>query len=187
MDELAEGRLRLGDGHAHRDADVDVRFVAGRAFDVQNLASPKLDVLGLEHFFTEQHFHISIVESVQEQGSLYGILHLFGVVDVYGGLEGETLWVYRLLRTMVALEVEVVRRTERQLLLQALYLLAELLVGIGLLDGLHLDEEVILVLALLLLHHEHLLLLLGEVTNLPHELGEPRLLGQLGVVVEEAG
>ena len=67
---------------------------------------------------------------------------------------------------MVVEEVIVVRRTERQLLLQEAHLLIQLLVGLARL---------------------HLLLLGGEVTNLTNELCEPRLLGKLGVVIEEMG
>ena len=67
---------------------------------------------------------------------------------------------------MVFEEVEVVRRAERQLLLEVRNLPVELLVGFARL---------------------HLLLLGGEVTNLTNELCEPRLLGKLGVVIEEMG
>ena len=72
---------------------------------------------------------------------------------------------------MVFEEVEVVRRAERQLLLEVRNLPVELLVGF---TRLH----------LLLLH---LVLLGGEFTNLTNELCEPRLLGKLGVVIEEMG
>ena len=73
---------------------------------------------------------------------------------------------------MVFEEVEVVRRAERQLLLEVRNLPVELLIGFACLH-------------LLLLHH--LVLLGGEVTNLTNELCEPRLLGELGVVIEEMG
>ena len=97
---------------------------------------------------------------------------------------------------MVFEEVEVVRRAERQLLLKVRNLPVELLVGFAILHLLLLlddgEGEFILVLKLRsiysishLLHH--LVLLGGEVTNLTNELCEPRLLGKLGVVIEEMG
>ena len=46
MDELAEGTLRLSDGHSHRDSDVDVRLVACRTFHVEHFPLPKLDFIG---------------------------------------------------------------------------------------------------------------------------------------------
>ena len=164
MDELAEGTLRLGDGHSHRDTDIDVRLVACRTFHVKHFSLPKLDVIGRENLLSEKLLLCIIKHSVQQQGILHGHLYLLRVIDVNGGLEGEGLRVDGLLGTMVVDEVIVVRRAERQLLLQEAHLLIQLLVGIARL---------------------HLLLLGGKVANLPNELREPRLLGKLGVVIEK--
>lgn len=168
MDELAEGALSLSDGHSDRDSDVDVRLVAGRTFHVKHFSLPKLDFIGGEHLLTGGFLLGGIKHSVQEQGSLHGSFYLLRIIDVYGSLEGESLRVDGLLGTVVVQEVEVVRRTERQLLLEDGNLSVELLVGLSL---------------LLLLAHQ--VLLGGEVTNLPHEGAEPGLLGELGVVIEE--
>ena len=168
MDELAEGALSLSDGHPYRDADVDVGLVACRAFYVKHFPPPKLDFIGGEHLLTGGFLLGLIKHSVQEQGSLHGSFYLLRIIDVYGSLEGEGLRVDGLLGTVVVQEVEVVRRTERQLLLEDGNLSVELLVGLSL---------------LLLLAHQ--ILLGGKVANLPHEGAEPGLLGELGVVIEE--
>ena len=164
MDELAEGALSLSDGHSDRDTDVDVRLVACRTFHVEHFPLPKLDVIGRENLLSEELLGWVIKHSVQQQGVLHRRLHLLRVVDVHGGLEGEGLRVDGLLGAMVVEEVEVVRRAERQLLLEGGNLLVELLEGLARL---------------------HLLLLGGEVANLTYEGAEPRLLGKLGVVIEE--
>ena len=164
MDELAEGALRLGDGHSHWDTDIDVRLVACRTFHVKHFSLPKLDIIGRENLLTEELLLRVIKHAVQQQGILHRHLYLLRVIDVNGGLEGEGLRVDGFLGTMVVEEVIVVRRAERQLLLQEAHLLIQLLVGLARL---------------------HLLLLGGEIANLPYELGEPRLLGELGVVIKE--
>ena len=168
MDELAEGALSLSDGHSYRDADVDVGLVACRAFYVEHFSLPKLDFIGAEHLLTGCFLLGLIKHSVQEQGSLHGFFYFLRVIDVHGSLEGEGLRVDGLLGAVVVQEVEVVRRTERQLLLEDGNLSVELLVGLSLL--------------LLLVH---LLLLGGKVANLSYEVAEPGLLGKLGVVIEE--
>ena len=194
MDELAEGTLRFGDGHSHRDTDVDVRLVAGRTFHVKHFSLPKLDVIGRENLLSEKLLGRIIKHSVQEQGILYRRLHLLRVVDVNGGLEGESLRVDGLLGAMVIEEVEVMRRAERQLLLECGNLLVELLEGLARLhlfllldDG---EGKVILVSIQRCIYRisrllQHLVLLGSEVANLTYEGAEPRLLGKLGVVIEE--
>ena len=164
MDELAEGALSLSDGHSDRDTDVDVRLVASRTFHVKHFSLPKLDVIGREDLLSEKLLGRVIKHSVQQKGILHRRLHLLRVVDVHGGLEGEGLRVDGLLGAMIVQEVEVVRRAERQLLLECGNLLVELLEGLACL---------------------HLLLLSGEAANLTYEGAEPRLLGKLGVVIEE--
>ena len=118
----------------------------------------------LHLFLREEH-------SVQEKGSLDCFLYLVEMVDIYGSLKGKGLRVDAFLGTMVVEEMEVVRRTERQLLLQPLYLLADLLI-------LRLSCFCSLL---------HLLLLGSKVTNLSHELRKPRLTCQFLVVIEEIG
>ena len=95
---------------------------------------------------------------------------------------------------MVIEEMEVVRRAERQLLLECGNLLVELLEGLARLHLLLLPDDgegkVILVLILRSIHSlsrllQHLVLLGGEVANLTYKGAEPRLLGKLGVVIEE--
>ena len=54
MNELAEGTLRLGDGHSHWDTDVDVGLVASRTFHVKHFSLPKLDVIGRENLLSEK-------------------------------------------------------------------------------------------------------------------------------------
>ena len=164
MNELAEGALSLGDGHSHRDTDIDVRLVTSRTFHVKHFPLPKLDVIGRENLLSEKLLLCIIKHSVQQQGILHGHLYLLRVIDVHGGLEGKGLRGDGLLGTMVVDEMEVVWRAERQLLLQDGNLLVELLEGLARL---------------------HLLLLGGEVANLSYELREPRLLGKLGVVIEK--
>jgi len=87
-----------------------------------------------------------------------------------------------------------VRRAEWQLLLEDGNLLVELLEGLARLHLLLLlddgEGKVILVLILRSIHSlsrllQHLVLLGGEVANLSYEGAEPRLLGKLGVVIEE--
>ena len=168
VDELAEGALSLSDGHPYRDADIDMGLVACRAFHVKYFSLPKLDFIGGEHLLTGGFLLGLIKHSVQEQGSLHGSFYLLRIIDVYGSLEGESLRVDGLLGTVVVQEVEVVRRTERQLLLEDGNLSVELLVGLSL---------------LLLLAHQ--VLLGGKVANLSYEVAEPGLLGELGVVIEE--
>ena len=194
MDELAEGTLSLSDGHSDRDTDVDVRLVASRTFHVKHFSLPKLDVIGREKLLSEKLLLCIIKHSVQQQGILHRRLHLLRVVDVNGGLEGESLRVDGLLGTMVIEEVEVMRRAERQLLLECGNLLVELLEGLARLHLLLLlddgEGKVILVLILRSIHSlsrllQHLLLLGGEVANLTYEGAEPRLLGKLGVVIEK--
>ena len=131
---------------------------------MKHFSLPKLDVIGRENLLSEKLLLCIIKHSVQQQGILHRHLYLLGVVDVNGGLEGKGLRVDGLLGTMVVDEMEVVRRTERQLLLQEAHLLIQLLVGLARL---------------------HLLLLGGKVANLSYELREPRLLGKLGVVIEK--
>ena len=168
VDELAEGALSLSDGHSDRDSDVDMRLVAGRTFHVEHFSLPKLDFIGGEHLLTGGFLLGVIKHSVQEQGSLHGSFYFLRIIDINGGLEGEGLRVDGLLGTVVVQEVEVVRRTERQLLLEDGNLSVELLVGLSL---------------LLLLAHQ--ILLGGKVANLSYEVAEPGLLGELGVVIEE--
>ena len=194
MNELAEGTLRLSDGHSDRDSDVDVRLVTSRTFHVKHFSLPKLDFIGRENLLSKKLLGRIIKHSVQQQGILYRRLHLLRVVDVHGGLEGKGIRVDGLLGTMVVEEVEVVRRAERQLLLECGNLLVELLEGLARLHLLLLlddgEGKVILVLILRSIHSlsrllQHQVLLGGEVTNLPYEGAEPRLLGKLGVVIEE--
>ena len=194
MDELAEGTLRLSDGHTYRDTDVDVRLVTSRTFHVKHFSLPKLDVIGRENLLTEELLLLVIKYSVQQQGILHRRLHLLRVVNVNGGLEGESLRVDGLLGTMVIEEVEVMRRAERQLLLECGNLLVELLEGLACLHLLLLldngEGKVILVLILRSIHSlshllQHQVLLGGEVANLTYKGAEPRLLGKLGVVIEE--
>ena len=194
MDELAEGALSLSDGHSDRDSDIDVRLVTSRTFHVKHFSLPKLDVIGRENLLSEKLLLRVIKHSVQQQGILHRRLYLLRVVDVNGGLEGEGLRVDGFLGTMVIEEVEVVRRAEWQLLLEDGNLLVELLEGLACLHLLLLlddgEGKVILVLILRSIHSisrllQHLVLLGGEVTNLPHEGAEPRLLGKLGVVIEK--
>ena len=194
MDELAEGALSLSDGHTDRDSDVDVRLVTSRTFHVKHFSLPKLDVIGRENLLSEKLLGRIIKHSVQQQGILHRRLHLLRVVDVNGGLEGESLRVDGLLGTMIVQEVEVVRRAEWQLLLEDGNLLVELLEGLACLHLLLLlddgEGKVILVSILGCIHRishllQHLVLLGGEVANLTYEGAEPRLLGKLGVVIEE--
>ena len=194
MDELAEGALSLSDGHPYRDADVDVGLVACRAFHVEHFSLPKLDFIGAEHLLTGGFLLGVIKHSVQEQGSLHGSFYLLRIIDVYGSLEGESLRVDGLLGTVVVQEMEVMRRAERQLLLEDGNLSVELLVGLARLHLLLLlddgEGKVILVSILRCIYRishllQHLVLLGGEVTNLTYEGAEPRLLGKLGVVIEK--
>ena len=194
MDELAEGALSLSDGHTDRDSDVDVRLVTSRTFHVEHFPFPKLDVIGRENLLSEKLLLRVIKHSVQQQGILHRRLHLLRVVDVHGGLEGEGIRVDGFLGTMVIEEVEVMRRAERQLLFEDGNLLVELLEGLARLHLLLLlddgEGKVILVLILRSIHSlshllQHLVLLGGEVANLTYEGAEPRLLGKLGVVIEE--
>ena len=196
MDELAEGALSLSDGHPYRDTDVDVRLVACRTFHVKHFPLPKLDVIGRENLLSEKLLGRIIKHSVQQQGILHRRLHLLRVIDVHSGLEGESLRIDGLLGTVVIQEVEVVRRAERQLLLEDGNLSVELLEGLARLHLLLLlddgEGKVILVLILRSIHSlsrllQHLLLLGSEVTNLTYEGAELRLLGKLGVVIEKIG
>ena len=161
---------------------------------MKHFSLPKLDVIGRENLLSEKLLLCIIKHSVQQQGILHGHLYLLRVIDVNGGLEGEGLRVDGLLGTMVVEEVIVVRRTERQLLLQEAHLLIQLLVGLARLHLLLLlddgEGKVIIVLILRSIHSlcrllHHQVLLSSEVANLPYELGEPRLLGKLGVVIEK--
>ena len=95
---------------------------------------------------------------------------------------------------MVVDEMEVVRRTEWQLLLQEAHLLIQLLVGLARLHLLLLlddgEGKVIIVLILRSIHSlcrllHHQVLLSSKVANLSYELREPRLLGKLGVVIKD--
>ncbi len=131
MNELAEGTLSLSDGHSYRDSDVDVCLVASRTLHVKHFSLPKLDVIGREDFLSEKLLGGLIKHSVQQKGILHRRLNLLRIIDVYGCLEGESLRVDGLLGTMVFEEVEVVRRAERQLLLEVRNLLVELLVGLA--------------------------------------------------------
>ena len=194
MDELAESALSLSDGHTDRDTDVDVHLVTSRTFHVEHFSRPKLDFIGREDFLSEKLLGRIIKHSVQQQGILHRRLHLLRVVDVHGGLEGEGIRVDGLLGTMVVEEVEVMRRAERQLLLECGNLLVDLLEGLARLHLLLLlddgEGKVILVSILRGIYRisrllQHLVQLGGEVTNLTYEGAEPRLLGKLGVVIEE--
>ena len=109
MNELAEGTLRLSDGHSYWDTDVDVGLVASRTFHVKHFPLPKLDVIGRENLLSEKLLLCIIKHSVQQQGILHRRLHLLRVVDVHGGLEGKGRRVDGLLGTMVVDEMEVVR------------------------------------------------------------------------------
>ena len=97
---LAVGLLSLLDGHAHRNADVDVQLLRGRILHVQQHALP---------------LTILIIKNERTRARLGN--HCL-VVDVDASLECELLGQNRVLRTMVVAETEVVRTAEGQHSLQ---------------------------------------------------------------------
>ena len=98
---LTVGLLCLLDGHAHRDADVDVQLLTGRILHVEQHVFPLAALL--------------IIKKVRANNSRRYGLH---VVDVDTGLKEEGLWVHVSLPTTVVIEAIVVRASHGQFVLQ---------------------------------------------------------------------
>ena len=94
---LAEGTLSFLDGHALRNADIDVTLATSRISLTQHHVVP-LRQLVLVHL----------------QCFLEGSAHQLGVVDIHTGHKGESLGDDAVLRPMVVLEGRVVRADEWQ-------------------------------------------------------------------------